>query len=110
VHAWRLTVALRQVLHRAVAWELLDYDPAKRGVSNPQRRAKEKRPFENWRQVETVAAQLGPVYRPKVIFAAATRLRPTRRAFKSQDRAMRIGAPADDTLLSTTRRREWATK
>jgi len=56
VCAWRLTVpegrrfeatqALRQVLNRAVAWGLIDYNPAKRGVPNPLRRSKEKRPFE----------------------------------------------------------------
>jgi hypothetical protein len=58
VYAWRLTVgeghrfeatqALRQVLNRAVAWGLLDSNPAKRGVPNRQRRPKEKRPFESW--------------------------------------------------------------
>ncbi len=87
VHGWRFSVpeghrfeatqALRQVLNRAVAWGLLDYNPAKRGVPNPARRAKEKRPFETWREVEAVAAQLGPVYGPMVIFAAATGLRPS---------------------------------
>ena len=56
VCAWRLTVpeghrfeatqALRQVLNRAMAWGLLDDNPAKRGVPNRQRRYKEKRPFE----------------------------------------------------------------
>jgi integrase len=51
--------------------------PAKLGVPNPPRRAKEKRPFETWRQVETVAARLGPVYGPMVVFAAATGLRPS---------------------------------
>jgi integrase len=60
-----------------VAWGLLDYNPAKLGVPNPPRRAKEKRPFETWRQVETVAARLGPVYGPMVVFAAATGLRPS---------------------------------
>jgi integrase len=87
VYAWRMTVpeghrfeatqALRQVLNRAVAWGLLDYNPAKRGVPNPPRRAKEKRPFEAWGQVEAVAAQLGPVYGPMIVFAAATGLRPS---------------------------------
>ena len=58
VYAWRLTVpeghrfeatqALRQVLDRAVAWGLIDYNPAKRGVANPGRRRKEKRPLESW--------------------------------------------------------------
>ena len=87
VYAWRLTVAeghrfeatqaLRQVLNRAVAWGVLDFNPAKRGVPNPQRRPKEKRPFESWPQIEAIAARLGPVYGPMVSFAAATGLRPS---------------------------------
>jgi len=87
VYAWRMTVpeghrfeatqALRQVLNRAVAWGLLDYNPAKLGVPNPARRAREKRPFETWQEVEAGAAHLGPVYGPMVIFAAATGLRPS---------------------------------
>jgi integrase len=87
VYAWRLSVpeghrfeaaqALRQVLNRAVCWGLLDFNPAKLGVPNPARWAKEKRPFEAWGQVEAAAAQLGPVYGPMVIFAAATGLRPS---------------------------------
>ena len=70
VYAWRLTIpeghrfeatqALRQVLNRAVAWGLIDYNPAKRGVPNPMRRSKEKRPFESWQQIEAVAERLGP--------------------------------------------------
>jgi integrase len=87
VYAWRMTVpeghrfeatqALRQVLNPAVAWGLLDSNPAKLGVPNPARRARERRPFESWRQIEAVAAELGPVYGPMVIFAAATGLRPS---------------------------------
>ena len=87
VYAWRLTVpeghrfettlALRQVLNRAVAWGVLDFNPAKRGVPNTQRRPKEKRPFESWAQIEAIAAQLGPVYGPMVIFGTATGLRPS---------------------------------
>src|SRR5437867_11810012 len=56
VCAWRLTVpeghrfeatqALRQVLNRAIAWNLIDENPAKRGVPNPGRRCREQRPFE----------------------------------------------------------------
>lgn len=75
-HRYEATQALRQVLNRAVAWELLDYNPAKRGVPNPLRRSLEKRPFDSWEEIEAVAAQLGPVYGPMVIFAAATGLRP----------------------------------
>jgi integrase len=87
VYAWRLSVpeghrfeatqALRQVLNRAIAWGLVDYNPAKRGVPNPLRRYKEKRPFESWQQLEAVAEQLGPVYGPMIVFAAATGLRPS---------------------------------
>jgi integrase len=87
VYAWRLTIpeghrfeatqALRQVLNRAVAWGLIDYNPAKRGVPNPMRRSTEKRPFESWQQLEAVADRLGPVYGPMVMFAAATGLRPS---------------------------------
>jgi integrase len=84
--AWRLTIpeghryeatqALRQVLSRAVAWGLLDYNPAKRGVPNPARRAEEKRPFESWQEIEALAAELGPIYGPMIVFWAATGLRP----------------------------------
>jgi integrase len=87
VYAWRLTIpqghrfeatqALRQVLNRAIAWGLIDANPAKRGVPNPQRHSKEKRPFESWQEVEAIAAQLGPAYGPMVVFAAATGLRPS---------------------------------
>ena len=48
IAAWRMTIppghrfeatqALRQVLARAVSWGLLDVNPAKLGVENPQRR------------------------------------------------------------------------
>jgi integrase len=76
-HRFEATQALRQVLNRAVCWGLLDHNPAKLGVPNPPRRAKEKQPFETWQQVEAVAARLGPVYGPMVIFGAATGLRPS---------------------------------
>lgn len=75
-HRYEATQALRQVLNRAVAWELLDYNPAKRGVPNPLRRSLEKRPFDSWAEIEAVAAHLGPVYGPMIVFAAATGLRP----------------------------------
>src|SRR3989442_1608485 len=48
IAAWRMTLspgyrfeatqALRQVLHRAVAWGMIDVNPAKVGVDNPVRR------------------------------------------------------------------------
>lgn len=92
-HRYEATQALRQVLNRAVAWELLDYNPAKRGVPNPPRRSLEKRPFESWQEVQAVAAQLGPVYGPMVVFAAATGLRPAELfALEHRDLDLREGA------------------
>jgi integrase len=86
IAAWRMTIrlgyrfeatqALRQVLQRAVTWGILDVNPAKLGVENPQRRPIEKRPFESWDEVEAVAARLRGCLGPMVIFAAATGLRP----------------------------------
>ena len=49
---------------------------AKLGVDNPSPRRREQRPFESWAQLDAVAAHLSPRYRPMVIFAAATGLRP----------------------------------
>jgi integrase len=64
------------VLARAVAWGMLDGNPATRGVENPQRRPNEMRPFESWAELRAVAATLGPRSGPMVVFAAATGLRP----------------------------------
>src|SRR5205823_8587592 len=79
IAAWRRTVpagyrfeatqALRQVLARAVTWGMLETNPAKQGVENPQRRRTEKRPFESWDELEAVADRLGPHHGPMVIFA-----------------------------------------
>jgi integrase len=86
IAAWRMTIptghrfeatqALRQVLTRAVDWGLIDVNPAKQGVDNPQRRRTEKRPFESWDELEALATALGPRHGPLVLFAAATGLRP----------------------------------
>jgi len=86
IAAWRIglspgyrfdaTQALRQLLARAVVWGMIGENPAKLGVDNPQRRRREQRPFESWAELDTVAANLSPRYRPMVIFAAATGLRP----------------------------------
>jgi integrase len=85
IAAWRMTIpsgyrfeatqALRQVLARAVVWGMLEVNPAKQGVENPQRRRTEKRPFDSWEELEAVAEKLGR-YGPMVLFAAATGLRP----------------------------------
>jgi len=86
IAAWRMTIpaghrfeatqALRQVLARAVDRGLLDVNPAKLGVENPQRRYREKRPFDSWAELYALAGRLGPRYGPMVLFAAATGLRP----------------------------------
>jgi integrase len=70
------TQALRQVLQRAVAWGMLDVNPAKVGVDNPVRRRKEQHPFESWAELEAIAGAIGPRYGPMILFAAATGLRP----------------------------------
>jgi integrase len=46
------------------------------GVDNPSPRRREQRPFDSWAELDAVAAHLSPRYRPMVIFAAATGLRP----------------------------------
>jgi integrase len=86
ISAWRMAVsagyrfeatqALRQVLARAVLRGMLDVNPAKQGVENPQRRRTEKRPFESWQQLDALADRLGPRLGPMVLFAAATGMRP----------------------------------
>ncbi len=78
IAAWRMTIppgyrfeatqALRQVLARAVVWGMIDINPAKQGVENPQRRRTEKRPFESWDELHALAAQVGPRHGPLVIF------------------------------------------
>jgi integrase len=75
-HRFEATQALRQVLARAVVWGMIDVNPAKEGVDNPQRRYTEKRPFESWAELAAVASKLGPRHGPMVLFAAATGLRP----------------------------------
>src|SRR5215204_4354045 len=69
IAAWRMTIspghrfeatqALRQVLARAVVWGMIDSNPAKHGVDNPQRRRTEKPPFESWAQLDALAGGSG---------------------------------------------------
>jgi hypothetical protein len=86
IGAWRATLPeghrfeatqLRQLLNRADAWKILDSNPAKVGVDNPRRQPPEKRPFESWAEIDALAEQLGSIYGPMVVFAAATGLRPS---------------------------------
>jgi len=76
-HRFEATQALWQVLNAAVAWQLIDINPARRGVPNPPRRFPEKRPFESWDEIRALAECLDPVIGgPMVLFGAATGLRP----------------------------------
>ncbi|HYY65221.1 MAG TPA: site-specific integrase [Gaiellaceae bacterium] len=75
-YRFEATQALRQVLHRAVAWGMIDVNPAKVGVDNPVRRRKEQHPFESWAELEAISQAIGPRYGPMILFAAATGLRP----------------------------------
>ena len=65
------------MLNRAVAWKLIDENPAKCAVPNPRRRCREQRPFDSWAQIRSVAERLGPMFGPMIVFAAATGLRPS---------------------------------
>jgi integrase len=76
-HRFEATQALRQVLNRAVAWKLIDDNPAKHGVPNPRRRCREQRPFASWAQIRALAERLGPSFGRMILFAAATGLRPS---------------------------------
>ena len=60
-HRFEATQALRQVLNAAVAWDLIEVNPARRGVPNPQRRFPEKRPFDSWMQIRELMRHLGRV-------------------------------------------------
>lgn len=73
-YRFEATQALRQVLHRAAAWGMIDVNPAKVGVDNPVRRRKEQHPFGSWAELKALAAAIGPRYGPMILFAAATGL------------------------------------
>ncbi len=91
-HRFEATQALRQVMNAAVAWELIDANPARRGVPNPYRPLSlEKLPFESWEQIEAVASRLDAVTGPMVVFGAATGLRPAELVALEQRDVDRIG-------------------
>jgi integrase len=87
IAAWRMTIpygyrfeatqAVRQTLARAVKWGMINSNPAKQGVENPQRPSTEQRPFESWDELHLLADRLGRQLGPLVLFAAATGLRPS---------------------------------
>ncbi len=57
-HRFEATQALRQVLARAVVWGMIDSNPAKQGVDNPQRRRTAERPFESCAQLDELAVRI----------------------------------------------------
>jgi len=68
------TSALRQALAAAVAWELIDENPAKKAGKNPQPKAREIRPL-TVEELGRVVDEIG-AHGPLVTFAAETGLRP----------------------------------
>ena len=87
IAAWRMTIpyghrfeatqSLRQTLAGAVKWGMINSNPAKQGVENPQRPRVEQRPFESWNELHLLANRLGRHLGPLVLFTAATGLRPS---------------------------------
>ena len=75
------------MLARAVVWGLLDVNPAKQGVENPQRRRNEKRRFESWEEIEAVTERLEARVAEMVLFAAATGIPHSRVAGRNPEEA-----------------------
>jgi integrase len=67
--------ALRQTLGAAIRWEYIARNPATLAGRNPQPPPRPVRAYTR-AEVDAVAAELAPAYRPLPIFAAATGLRP----------------------------------
>ena len=71
---YRLMLALRQTLAAAVRWQYIARAPALDAGPNPEPRAEELRPF-TIAEIDKLAAELGPIYGPLVVFVAETGLR-----------------------------------
>jgi integrase len=67
--------ALRQAVEAAVRWGYMSRNPAKLTGPNPQPAPRPVRAF-TLAEVDALAAELAPAYRPLPPFAAATGLRP----------------------------------
>ena len=70
-----LVQALRQTLEAAVRWGYMGTNPAKLAGRNRQPAPREVRTYSTG-EIEAIAAELAPMYRPLPSFAAATGLRP----------------------------------
>ena len=70
-----ITQALRQTLGAAVRWDYMSRNPAKQAGRNPQPSPRSIRAYTS-EEVDAIAAELPPIYRPLPTFAAATGLRP----------------------------------
>lgn len=75
---YAMTSALRQTLAAADRWGYMTTNPAKLAGRNPQPPPRAVRAFTR-AEVEAIAAELAPAYRPLRVFAAATGLRPEER-------------------------------
>jgi integrase len=70
-----VTQALRQTLEAAIRWGYMTRNPAKLAGRNPQPSARVVRIYTT-EEIELIADELSPAYRPLPMFAAATGLRP----------------------------------
>jgi integrase len=70
-----VTQALRQTLEAAVRWGYIAVNPAKLAGRNPQPPPRAVRAY-SVEEIDAIAAELPPMYRPLPAFAAATGLRP----------------------------------
>lgn len=70
-----VTQALRQTLEAAVRWGYIGGNPAKLAGRNPQPPPRPVRAY-SIAEIDAIAAELSPIYRPLPAFAAVTGLRP----------------------------------
>ena len=98
-YRFEATQALRQVLHRAVAWGMIDVNPAKVGVDNPVRRRKEQHPFESWTELE--GRPCGRLPAAAILGASNTRREPGSRP---HPRVRRKQRPAASVVTSRSSR------
>ena len=85
IAAWRVrlpersrygvTQALRQTMEAAVRWGYMTTNPAKLAGRNPQPPPRPVRAY-SVEEIEAIAAELPPIYRPLPAFASATGVRP----------------------------------